>query len=53
VIACNANWGASATDPAAKETRETLYRAVREAIDAEAATDAGQNRKSEAPRPQS
>jgi len=38
VIATNANWGGGASDPAGKEGREALYRAVQEAVDAEAAS---------------
>jgi CubicO group peptidase (beta-lactamase class C family) len=50
VIASNANWGGGASDPAAKEARDAFYRAVQEAIDAEAAPAAGANLASEAPR---
>jgi len=50
VIASNANWGGGATDPAAEAAREAFYRAVQEAIDAEAVLAAGVNQGSEAPR---
>lgn len=36
VIASNANWGGGATDPAANDAREAFYRAVQQAVDAEA-----------------
>ncbi|MBK6470342.1 MAG: serine hydrolase [Betaproteobacteria bacterium] len=51
VIASNANWGGGATDPAAKESRESFYRAVQAAIDAEAAQAGGPTRTGEALRP--
>ncbi len=44
VIASNANWGGGASDPVAQDAREAFYRAVQQAIDAEAAPVAGQNR---------
>jgi len=53
VIASNANWGAGATDPVAKEAREAFYRAVQAVIDAEAAVGAGLSPASESPRPPS
>ncbi len=53
VIASNANWGGGASEPAAKEAREALYRAVQEAIDAEAAPAAGQSPAGEAQQPKS
>jgi CubicO group peptidase (beta-lactamase class C family) len=37
VIASNANWGAGALDAAATAAREAFYRAVQQAVDAEAA----------------
>lgn len=37
VIAANANWAGGARDRTASEARETFYRAVRKAIDDEAA----------------
>ena len=41
VIASNANWGGGATDPAAEDARDALYKAVQEAVDAEATPAAG------------
>ncbi|TNF61917.1 MAG: class C beta-lactamase-related serine hydrolase [Burkholderiales bacterium] len=41
VIASNANWAASASDPEASEAREAFYRAVQQAVDQEAAARAG------------
>lgn len=38
VIASNANWGTSASDPAASADREVFYRAVQQAVDSEVAT---------------
>lgn len=35
VIASNANWAGSATDPVASEAREAFYKAVQQAVDAE------------------
>ncbi|TNF52541.1 MAG: class C beta-lactamase-related serine hydrolase [Burkholderiales bacterium] len=35
VIASNANWAGSATDPEASDAREAFYRAVQQALDAE------------------
>jgi len=40
VIASNANWGGSASDPVASAAREAFYAAVQKAVDAEAATAA-------------
>lgn len=40
VIASNANWGGGATDPVANPAREAFYRAVQQAIDAEAGAKA-------------
>ena len=37
VIASNANWGGGARDPAASDAREAFYKAVQQAVDAEAA----------------
>jgi CubicO group peptidase (beta-lactamase class C family) len=42
VIASNANWAGSATDPVASEAREQFYRSVQQALDAEAARPRGQ-----------
>ena len=53
VIASNANWGGGASEPAAKEAREALYRAVQEAIDAEAAPATGHSPAGEAQQPKS
>lgn len=36
VIASNANWAGTATDPEASDAREAFYRAVQQALDAEA-----------------
>ena len=36
VIASNGNWGGGATDPTASPAREAFYKAVQQAIDAEA-----------------
>lgn len=36
VIASNANWGGGATDPKANPARETFYKTVQQALDAEA-----------------
>ena len=41
VIVSNANWGGGARDPAASSAREAFYRAVQQAVDAEAAAAAG------------
>ncbi len=41
VIVSNANWGGGARDPAASRAREAFYRAVQQAVDAEAAAGAG------------
>ncbi len=40
VIATNANWGGSATDPVASPAREAFYKAVQKAVDDEAAKPA-------------
>ena len=40
VIASNANWGGGAKDPAASDARESFYRSVQDAVDAEAAAAA-------------
>ena len=53
VIASNANWGGGASDPAAKEAREAMYRKVQQAIDAEAASAAGAKHDGAAPAPKS
>ncbi len=37
VIASNANWGGGASNPVDKEARDAFYRAVQQAVDAEAA----------------
>ena len=37
VIASNADWGGGASDPVAEEARDAFYRAVQQAVDAEAA----------------
>ena len=41
VIASNANWGTSASDPVASAAREAFYQAVQKAVDEEAATAKG------------
>ena len=41
VIATNANWGTSASDPEASADREAFYQAVQKAVDEEAATATG------------
>jgi CubicO group peptidase (beta-lactamase class C family) len=52
VIASNANWAGGAMDPVASEAREVFYRAVQQAIDAEAAGAGGAVPPSAAARPE-
>jgi CubicO group peptidase (beta-lactamase class C family) len=52
VIASSANWAGGATDPVASEAREAFYRAVQQAVDAEAAGAGGAAPPSAAVRPE-